>query len=181
MKNRCRHVPKLFLIGIVIFLSHCSADTDSPGNCQLSCSDAKIAPVEAKIRLLSSKLATACEGVASGSDYPQSIPVQFIIEKSVAPVSDSTDTNTTISTVPLAGVSFEPLITGGLMATNPNDPNGPAKYKGIFTDQSEWCTDSCGVGLVEIVPLCFPPNSNDVGLEIHSGPVGTSTTINVGP
>jgi len=179
MKINRRHLFTVILFGVFVFLSRCSASSDGPGSCTLSCGGAQIAPAEARIRLLAQP-AVACDGAANGTDYPQSVPVPFVIEKTVPSYTDATDTNTIVSTIPLAGVSFEPLIVGGLMAANPNDPSQPSKYKGIFTDQSEWCTDSCGNGLIELVPLCFT-NGQSVILGLHSGNVGTAVSIVVGP
>lgn len=191
MRTHSIDVRALFLVGLLaILLGDCSASPDgnSIGNCQLSCTDGKIAPSNAKIRFLGGDIKTACEGIASGTDYPSSIPVQFVIEQANPPPSlpastipgSTNTTDTSTAPIPLAGVYFEPLILAGLMASNPDDPNGPAKYKGIFTPQDQWCTDSCGVGLVEIVPLCFG-TTNTVSLQIHSGAAAAVSTITVSP
>lgn len=185
-----KNFQKLFLITLLaLMLGECSAniDSDTPGNCSLSCADAKLAPSNARVRFLgpTDGYKSACHGIASGSDYPTTIPIQFVIEGPAAPSLpaskiEATSTDVATSTgMPLAGVSFEPLIVGGLMAANPDDPNAPPKYRGVFTSQEQWCTDSCGVGMIEIVPLCFTDNSNIVTLEVHSGNAAGNTTVTI--
>jgi hypothetical protein len=76
-------------------------------------------------------------------------------------------------------ILFEPVIVSGLMSdiNNPDDPS--PKYKGILTAQSEWLTDSCGVGEIQIVPGCIPGEINEVNLLIHSGVAAKMITIKV--
>lgn len=187
-KNLCKII---FLCGIASLLTVCSANPDpnSIGNCTLSCSDAKIAANNMRIRFLAgNSLAIGCQGADGGQNYPGgSVPIQFVIEQTApAPLPAGTLPGETAPTplvpdvgVPAPGISFDASIVAGLMGPdNPDDPS--AKYKGIVTSQSEWCTDSCGVGIVEIVPNCYA-QVNTVNLQISSGAAAAVSTITVNP
>lgn len=185
----------VFVCTIGLLLSVCSAspDADAPGNCKLSCDGAKIAGNNVRIRILSSSenaIASGCHGLTGGADYPTAIPVHFVVEQTNPslpagqnPPAGGETTPTPLVTnvgVPVSGVSFEPTIAGGLMSST-QTPDAPAKHMGIITSQDEWCTDSCGVGLVEVIPKCFGDNPNVVTLQIHSGQAAGVATITVSP
>lgn len=180
-------------LGLCLFsflMSVCSAprDASAPGACSLSCGNAKIGSNDMRIRFLTAPIEAACLGVTPGDPYPQPIPIHFIVEKdeptlpsgsSTTGSNNSTTSSDSIATSvsPVSGVSFEPTVVGGLTGPeNPDDPSG--RYNGIITSQDEWCTDSCGLGLIEVVPLCFT-DENLVTLQVHSGAAVANTTITV--
>jgi len=176
----------LFLTGIGLLVSVCAAtpDPNSPGNCTLSCGGAKIAGNNARIRFLGG---TSWTGGCIG-DFGQAlqpIPIQFVIEQPAIPPLPASDIpagtgnepkptpfSSDVGT-PISGIAFESFFVGGARAdVNPGDT--AEKYKGISTHQDEWCTDSCGIGTIEVVPTCIPTKTNIINLQIHSG----STTAN---
>lgn len=184
----------LFLCVSGLLLGVCSAypDPSIPGTCSLSCGNPKIAAGNANIRFLGTNaIKLACHGVTPGDPYPSTVPIHFVIEQPSSgpglPTVDigggaSTDTSTSTSSgaVPVPGVSFEPTIIAGLTGPDNNPDDSAAKYKGIVTSQSEWCTDSCGVGYIEVIPLCFS-DDNEVRVQIHSGSAAAVTTLSVSP
>ena len=52
------------------------------------------------------------------------------------------------------------------------------QYKGIRTAQEEWCTDSCGVGMVELRPWCTT-KTQEVKVLLRSGSVAKEVTVTV--
>lgn len=185
----------LMVMGLMLNVCSASPDESSPGNCTLSCSGTKLAANNFRIRFLAgNSIAAACHGIANGQNYPGVIPVQFVIEQNNPPPlpAGAIPGNTPGSTEPgstvlvsdvgtgVPALAFEPVIVGGFGGPNNPDSND-ARYKGIQTSQSEWCTDSCGVGVVELVPECFGDNPNVITLQIHSGAATGTSTITVNP
>lgn len=180
----------LCLSGVVLGVCSAIPDASSPGNCKLQCSGAKIPANNARIRFFNSAVTVACHNSAASAPvaYPVSIPIQFIVEKenpptlpSTAITGDGTAPTPLVTDVgqPLVGVAFEPTILSGFMGPdNPDDTS--TKYKGILTPQDEWCTDSCGIGYLEVVPLCYS-DGNTITLGVHSGGSSSSMTITVTP
>ncbi len=165
------------------FLLQCSAAVDSPGVCKLDCASAIPAATGTTIRFMgfsdNEKLSVGCEKTA-GSNYYAAIPIHFSIEKpanklpaeSIPGDKDNLPTTDVMSTrdttTALAGVSFDISVLAGAMANKKNPSNPADQYKGIITSQDKWCTDSCGVGFVEIVPHC-EADVNDIWLLVRSG------------
>lgn len=59
---------------------------------------------------------------------------------------ESTDNFSAVpSRIPKAGISFTPVVSGGLT---------------LVTPQEEWCTDSCGIATVEFTPICGEQESS---------------------
>ena len=193
---------------IITFLSFglftCSAPPDPnapPGFCSLNCAGAVIAGNETNIRLIGAsdgeEITVNCQATEAGSSYFSKIPIRFSFEKNASPLPAETipgdkqglpesasNTNPNRQTVvPLGGVSFEVAVIGGSMSTdaaeaNPSDPND--YYRGILTPQDEWCTDTCGVGTLEIKPKC-EQDQNDILLLVRSGNVGKILKVIVEP
>jgi hypothetical protein len=177
----------LFLSVFSLFICVCAAtpDPSSPGSCKLTCANSKLPANNARIRLLGGNAITlACQGIAAGQNYPESVPIYFIIEQTSAvlpttPIPGEKAPDPLVADVgtPVAGVSFEPAVLAGIGGpANPDDT--ASKYKGIITSQDEWCTDACGVGVFEFVPLCTGA-VNTITLQVHSGGASTTTTLTV--
>ncbi len=191
-------ISKTILVsGIGLLLSVCAPtpDPSAPGNCTLSCGNkTKIAAADMRIRFLDlpgDAMSLSCQGVADGEDYPGSIAVQFVIESTKAadlpasqiPAADGSEKtpDPLVKDVgmPAAGISFEPIVVSGW--TGPYNPDSTRlRYRGIVTSQDQWCTDSCGVGSVELIPTC-KSSSNVISLNIHSGAATSNATITVSP
>lgn len=183
----------LFACGIT--LQTCAADPDlneSNGVCKLTCTGAKIASSNMNIRMqIDGSVAVSCHGLVNKSYYG-TIPIRFIIEKPATalpaagvPAGKGTNEeavptiNTDTLGVPVGGISFEAVVVSGLMgAENPEDDR--YKYKGINTPITEWCTDSCGVGAIDITPLCTT-SGNAVSILVRSGPISKMVNVTVSP
>ena len=176
-----------------------------PGICPLSCSYSQIATTDMSIRLLhGDTIEIACQDVVTDTLYKNPIPIRFVVERKTGEASATensssstgsggtssssgagADTKTDASssnTMPASAISFEATILTGFMLDQPNpgDPSGQNKYKGILTSMNEWCTDACGVGAIDIVPLC-KKKENVVTVLLRSGAIAKTITVKVKP
>jgi hypothetical protein len=206
------------LWAIAVALSACSAEDDptTPGLCALQCGGAKIAGAEMRFRLTSQTTIHA-NGSCSGVDIPAGqnsekalgpvtytwvaemhrkldyvIPIDPDAKKKQEEQAQSNPTPGDLWT-PVAGVTFEPIITSGLLSgKETSTENGtfdgttftPYDHAGIVTPSSEWCTDSCGVATVRVWPECIAGSENIIHFVVHSGPVFSEVmdlTMDPGP
>jgi hypothetical protein len=187
--------PKIVLV-LACLLVRCSAEVDAPGVCKLDCSSAVPATPGTTIQFIgfasNEKLSLGCEKTA-GNNYYAAVPIHFMIQKPATKLPAETIPgdaehlppadvgNTRDTTTALAGISFDISVLAGSMANKKNPSNPADQYKGILTSQDKWCTDSCGVGFVEIVPRC-ELDVNDVWLLVRSGAAAASKfNITVNP
>jgi len=188
------------LIGLIVTLASCSAQPEggNGGACKLSCSGSRIGGAEFKIVALQQAITLACVGdfstkseVALGSP----ITVRYKIYQDVVPTFSSPaaaaggattgPANTNPSTIPAAGIGFEPVIYGSMALDKTvadfkgSDGNvNPAKYGGIVTPPSEWCSDSCGVMTFEVWPNCVK-GGQKVTTSVLSGSVSQPESTEV--
>jgi len=163
-----------FLIGVLItLLTACSEEPEDPGLCSLNCNKAIIGPIEAQILAVQATQNIVCPASLALGPVPDPLLFQFVISSTYDTIIDPTSKQ-----MPLPSVSIEPIALGlrsSLPEHNPNvSINGniftPARYKGIVTPASNWCSDSCGVVAVELVALCPPPGeSSDITVQIRTG------------
>ena len=180
----------LITLGFLVSVCAGQPDSSSPGNCQLACGLAKIGASDMRVRFLAkTPIVVSCQGIADGQNYIGTVPIRFVIERLKGPTlpaetvpgdaADSKPKPFEDVGIPTPGISFEPIIESGYLGPdNPDDDQ--FKYKGIVTGQTEWCTDSCGVGAIDLVPLCKSV-TNPITLLVHSGPVSGETIITVTP
>jgi hypothetical protein len=207
MQYRIMHVVRfaLILTSAALFRS-CGADpdlSDAPGVCKLDCGGAKIGSDDMNIVPFTNNITVNCNG-AGAANYDGTVQVRFAINrpKPTLPAStigsSSTDSSASSgtgggapggtvgstggamgSTVPVSGVSFEALVVSGVMGPS-NVDDSRAKYKGIATPMDEWCTDSCGVGAIDVIPKCSS-SSTTLTLLIKAGPVASPVTLTIAP
>lgn len=195
----------LMPVTLGFMLNVCGADPDideAPGVCPLSCFNAKIGSKEMQIRFLSEEISISCQGIADGQPYIGTVPISFAVESPERKLPASSVVSgpggateeepkpfeaDTVKGTPAPKVSFEAVVIGGYLGSsdladtsfdNPDDER--YKYRGILTSMDEWCTDSCGVGRVEIVPQC-KSQVNTITLLVSSGPVSKEIKITVNP
>lgn len=180
--------------GLVAGLWSCAATPDSSesrGTCALQCSGSRIAGAEMRIRFLTENLQVSCAGIADNQEYIGSVPIRFVVENpqvdlpadNVPAVGTNNEEEATpfnpTQGQPVSGIGFEALVASGFLGQqNPDDPR--FKYKGILTPKDEWCTDTCGVGTIDILPLCKQVN-NVVTILIKSGSVLGTVQVTVSP
>ncbi len=155
----------------------CSAEPQGQGFCAISCSGETIAPSDYKIEFIGKgeDLALSCEGIQTGNPYPSEVPLRFRFLKKVP--TKKGDSTTTDTYTPVSGIDYEVVVVSGRMAQdNPTDP--AAKYRGILTPMEEWCTDSCGVGGIDLLPTCLDDDQT-VSILVRSGAVGELFNIKV--
>ena len=162
------------MIIFMILVGSCSVKPDDPGLCKLNCSEAIIGGSDTnvyEIKRMNSPPAISC--TANAAEVPLSFPVlaHFVITEKFTQGGQEV-------TKPVPNISFEPLITG-YFARVFNDENvgededgnlTPARYLGITTPKSNWCSDACGVMAIEFVPSCLPSGqTNNINVQLHSG------------
>jgi hypothetical protein len=145
-------------------------ETDRPGSCTISCKSSVLGANSFKFKASVSELAMDCLADFKGKTAASMngpVAVQFV-------VLDGKDR-------PRPNISFEPYITGQFDADKTNDDNAektvkdgvttvtPFRNSGIVTPKGEWCTDSCGVAVVEVWPLCLNGADNNITVQLHSG------------
>ena len=178
----------------------CAGDPDfaeAPGVCALNCSDTKLPANDMRIRFLFPSGVTeagpfnlSCFDTAN-ADYVNDVPIRFVIEKPryTLPAEQTTDVvlggnvppppNDAIQWVPVSGVAFQPLLLAGIMEPINAANQQLDRYKGIVTPETEWCTDACGVGSLDIKPRCMSAAPNLVSVGIISGSLYGQFNVNV--
>jgi len=185
------------ILSISSLLLQCSGALDGPGMCSLSCGSSIAAPPEASLAFMgfapNTSLSLACNG--QPGRYPKAVPIYFTITQPGQPLpadqipgdsinlpvstGSSTNASTALSSA-LGGISFNVSIQGGVMAPIANPSSSADQYTGIVTPQSQWCTNSCGTGHVDIVPAC-ESSQNIITLLVESGGISNYLTITVNP
>ena len=121
--------------------------------------------------------------------YPGILPIRFVLESPTRTLPAATlpgakdgsgelpptAINPDSLGTPVSAVGFEPIILRGSMDTSSQDPNIDPRYAGIQTPEDEWCTDSCGVGSINLTPQCL--DNNTISVLIRTGSVAKVMTI----
>lgn len=161
------------LVYIFFILSSCSAESEDPGLCNISCSGSIIGPVEAEIELMGQSSGVTCQASEAGTAL--SSPLTFFFR-----VVEKVDFEGVEQLLPKPSVSIDPIVNGLMSSEAIHNPNvvldqasnaySPARYQGIITPQSNWCSDSCGVVTMEVYPICPPAGeTSTVDVQIHTG------------
>ena len=203
--NRIR-TGAILLLAVAPQCGRAPSSANEPGICPLSCGSGQIATSEMSIQFMHEEnIQISCQDLATNTNYINPIPIRFTVQRAVmpdptsaagtkegaapagggggaAPPAGGAAPSSTIATSPAVGISFEASILTGFMLDRPNpgDPDAQNKYKGIATSLSEWCTDACGVGAIDVVPLC-KQKENVVKVLIRSGTIAKTLTITVKP
>ncbi len=164
-------------------LAACSNNPENPGLCALNCDSAMIGPSDGRFMAVGAGISYVCPLGQGGQPVTDPIMLKFRAVSGAEQVEEAAEK--TVSgeladniTTPLSSISFEPIVNGSLSAQPEHNPNveingdvlTPAKYKGILTESNEFCTDTCGVASLEIVPLCPPAGqSSEVKVYAMSG------------
>ncbi len=191
---------KIFLLILHMvggFALSCGTEADpsnSPGTCRKSCESTRLANKDMRIRFLSpSDISLNCYGNVEQA-YQQSLPIRFVIEKkyTALPAEAGTDGSSSGSSggsatggggevglwQPVSGISFYPLLMQGQGGNTNSDPR--PDFQGVETVSDEWCTDTCGVGSLNIRPLCRS-EANTMKLGIFSGSLSGVMGITMDP
>ena len=195
--------PNGFLIGLLLTLASCSAQPEggNTGSCKLSCSGSRIGGAEFKVVALQKGIDLSCIGDFSAkSEVALNAPItvhykisQEVVSTFPAPGAAAGggaatgSANTNPKTLPAAGIGFEPVIFGSMAFDKTVDDfkgsDGnvtPAKFRGVVTPPSEWCSDSCGVMTFEFWPNCVK-GGQKVTTSVLTGAVSDveSTVVNL--
>lgn len=163
----------IYLILVSLIYVSCSQEPSNPGLCALSCQGSIIGPNEARIEPVFQPEAIFCTPSLAEQPMPEPLLVQFsVTDVANDPIRGGE------RIIPLPSVSFEPLVNGARSPLQEHNPNveinngvfTPVRYKGILTPISNWCTDTCGIAAVEVVPVCpAVGQSSSIAIGIHSG------------
>lgn len=179
---------RLMLLNWVFHLAACSNNPENPGLCALNCDNAMIGPFQGSLSAVTKNVAYTCSLSRAGQAVGDPLMLKYLaLSSEQASVDDTTDEAAAGEvagelqddiTVPIPSISFEPIVNGALSSEPEHNPNveingdvlTPAKYKGILTGKDEWCTDTCGVASLEVVPLCPPAGeSSELKINLMSG------------
>lgn len=185
-----------FLVTAGLAFTGCSADTEpeSPGSCSLNCSQKRapageylVAPYfsdPAGDEVTDAELEYTCPSPPQGqfaADLPAPFRVLYRVYEKIAgfggkPKGENDTSVNLADFVPRGGIGFEPFIIGGVSTPKTNEEHRnadgtvtPAKFTGIVTPRSEWCSDSCGVMTYELWGVCVAGKENPITASVISG------------
>ncbi len=180
-------ISSLFIV--LIFIGGCASqasDEAQPGSCRLECSDRKVPAASFKIEPLDPSDITI--GCYEGSEFGSPITVRYqiyeVLSGNPGTPARAVEAENCIDRADkpgpygpckrmVGGVGFEPWVLGAVSSGNTNtehlDANNspsPAKFAGIVTPRSEWCSDTCGIMTYEVWPSCV---SGDLSAGVLAG------------
>ncbi len=184
---------KKCLILLVLSLSACAVQPDagSEGKCNLDCSSTAIGSASGiGIKTITTDYTLNCGAVTTPYSLGRPVTVKFKIYNEQGgdvfdPGADDGQFNVEI---PITNISVTPEILGvrDACATSTdvatvsgsagNCTVDPYEYHGIVTPRAEWCSDSCGVAVVEYVPVCLT-QSHEISTTLMSG---SATAVDAG-
>lgn len=148
----------------VSLLINCSAEKDEKNLCALSCSQSIVGSSELVIKPSVDQWNLACLSSANTAVELEPFLVQFDVYRQVEHLDG------TLKKIPVANVAITPQVNGVLGSNQTNDElKDDSRFTGIKTGPSEWCTDSCGVFTMEVVPACVPGVTNEITVNARSG------------
>ncbi len=167
---------------LVLGLGACSYEPEDPGLCKLNCSKAIIGGNDRpmKFELKTTTQDITCAAQAAGEALSEPLLTHFLVYESY---NDGLEDG---GKRPVPSLSIDPIVNGlrsELPEHNPNvvingDTFTPARYKGIVTPKSNWCSDSCGIVTLEVFPRCPPPGTtSEVGIQIHTGALYSNEAV----
>lgn len=157
--------------------SSCSVKPEKPGLCALKCGGAIIAPRDPgfSITPLSQPGTLKC---SAAGDFGV-VQVQFLIAEKTGDSAAAPDPTAgvgaglmladTVRETTVPSISFEPVIYGAMSPNTKPEDNDETRFQGVVTPAANWCSDSCGVMSLELVPTCVPDETNEVSIQAHSG------------
>jgi hypothetical protein len=155
----------ILLLAAAFSLVSCSYQPEQAGLCKLVCGGSIIGANDSVVsmELMTPVVSTVC-GVSAAGSASGPYRTAFLIGEAVL---DQNGEST--STRPMPNISIEPLIIGNRANAN-NENDADSRYQGIVTAKDNWCSDSCGVAILDTMSLCPPPGgSSELSVQIHSG------------
>lgn len=122
----------------------CGQKPANPGICKLNCSGAVVASNDLVFSLRATTTNVALSCTAPGN-FQRPIEAKFQIVQ-------NTGSQEAPRPTPVPAASIAPIVYGDLAPVA--DPNPEDIYQGILTPKSDWCTDTCGVVTLQLLPLC---------------------------
>lgn len=146
-------------------LGACSYQPEDPGQCRLICGSSIIGGnnPEFTIALKTPVVTTECATASAGSPAGP-FRTGFLIGEAI---KDQNGEDAGVRPVP--NISVEPIIVGN-RPTVSNENDNDTRYRGLLTLKDNWCSDSCGVVILDTVGLCPGiSGSDELTIQVHSG------------
>ena len=141
-------------LALLAGINACSAESASePGLCKLQCKNSVIAPNDYVIKKLNADLNIRC----STAGQIVNVTGGFAIYKKTTMGSSTRE-------IPVPNVSIFPVVNGLV-----DQSVGEGPFKGVRTDENEFCTDSCGTATFEVAAQCPATGTSELLLNIRSG------------
>lgn len=136
------------------------------GLCSADCSTALIATNDMEIKpLIDETIQLDCNNKKEGDNHVN-VPFRFKVLRPYLEIKpDDPKQETVKSQVPAPHISFSYTLING-------------DIKGPVNDFKTNCSDSCGVGLLEVTPIC-KNQDNQLKLLIQSGPISKTIEITI--
>jgi len=154
-------------------LSACSVTPEDPGQCALVCGNSIITgnDVPFHIDLKTPIVDTECPVGGAGAPVGP-LRTAFLIGEDIL---DQAGESAGVRPVP--NISIEPLIIGTRPKVN-NENDADTRYQGLLTLKENWCSDACGVVLLDTVASCpGPGGDSSLTVQIHSGALFSAPAI----
>lgn len=147
---------------ILLLVMSCAKKPSQPGMCNLDCNQAIIVGNDNAFTIRASTTNLTLQCNAPGN-FNRPIEAKFL-------VSQNTGTAEAPRPTPVPFASVNPVVYGALAPVE--DPNPEPIYQGILTPKSNWCSDSCGVVTMQLLPVCPPTGQlTQVTVALDSGPL----------
>ncbi len=148
-----------------LLLGACSYQPEDAGQCALVCGNSIITgndqPVSISLKtpIVQTECATALAGTAVGPFRTGFLVGEAILDQSGNPAGVR----------PVPNISIEPLLIGNRPIVN-NENDADTRYRGLLTLKQNWCSDSCGVVMLDTIGQCpGVSGSDELTIQIHSG------------
>lgn len=158
-------IHSILLLSVSLSLVACSYQPEDEGQCKLICGGAIIGGNDNpnSIALKTPVVETVC-GVSAAGGPSGPYRTGFLIGETI---TDQTGAATSVRPIP--NISIEPLIVGNRANAN-NENDTDSRYQGLLTLRDNWCSDSCGVVMLDTMSLCPGiGGKSELSIQIHSG------------
>lgn len=147
-----------------LLLIGCGQKPAVPGVCRLDCANAVVASNDLvfSLRATTTNISLSCN---APGNFPRAIEAKFQIVQ-------NTGTPDAPRPTPVPAASIAPIVYGDLAPVP--DPNPEDVYQGILTPKANWCTDTCGIVTLELLPLCpATGRTTTTTIAMTSGPLSS--------
>lgn len=134
--------------------------------CALKCGGAIIGPNDPEFAIEPITAGAKLQCKKGSSDDAGTVVVRFRVVEKI----DNGEDESKWARRPVPSISIDPLVSG-ILGDHLPEGSDEARYKGVTTPIENWCSDSCGVVSLDVVPKCIPDAGaqNKVTVQVSSG------------